>query len=177
MQEALEDRRLIQSLCRELKTDAAGLFRKVLAVTEQVKELKSRKSKSAAVDLGQTARRLLESATQEGAIWTVVAQLEGLGIPELRKVCDQLRRDGRPLVAVLASVQDGRVQLLSIVTKDIAGEVLSARRILGEVGPLVGGKGGGRDDMAQGGGKDPDAVPGALERAAAIIKEAAASQG
>jgi alanyl-tRNA synthetase len=66
-------------------------------------------------------------------------------------------------VVVLASAEDSNVAIVSAVTKDLTSKV-HAGKLVGTVAQAVGGKGGGRPDMAEGGGKDPSALPAALER-------------
>ncbi len=65
-------------------------------------------------------------------------------------------------MVVLASAEDSNVSIVSAVTKDLTGKV-HAGKLVGSVAQAAGGKGGGRPDMAEGGGKDPAALPGALE--------------
>jgi alanyl-tRNA synthetase len=66
-------------------------------------------------------------------------------------------------VIVLGSTENGRVALISAVTKDLAGKKIHAGKLVGAVAEAVGGKGGGRPDLAEAGGKDSDALPAALE--------------
>ncbi len=65
---------------------------------------------------------------------------------------------------VLGSREGGKVQLIAAVSKDLAGKRFHAGEIIRAIAPLVGGGGGGRPDMAQAGGKEPDALPAALAR-------------
>jgi alanyl-tRNA synthetase len=72
---------------------------------------------------------------------------------------------------VLGWAEDGKVSLLAAVTDDLHGKGLEAGKLVGEVAKVVGGKGGGRKDMAQAGGSDPSKLGEAMQRAKALIKE------
>jgi alanyl-tRNA synthetase len=72
-------------------------------------------------------------------------------------------------VLVLAGVEGDKIALVAMVTPDLVGR-FNAGKIAGEVAKAVGGKGGGRADMAQGGGSQPDALPGALERVFEMVR-------
>jgi alanyl-tRNA synthetase len=102
----------------------------------------------------------LEGRKINGA--TVIAEkVEGLDAKQLRTAADTLRNKWGSAVIVIASVNDSNVSIISAVSKDLTGKV-QAGKLVGEVARAVGGKGGGRPDMAEGAGKNPDALPSAL---------------
>ncbi len=102
----------------------------------------------------------LEGRRINGA--TVIAEkLEGLDSKQLRTAADTLRNRWGSAVIVIASVNDSNVSIISAVSKDLTAKV-QAGKLVGEVAKAVGGKGGGRPDMAEGAGKNPDALPAAL---------------
>ena len=70
--------------------------------------------------------------------------------------------------SLLASRQDGQVRLLAAVTKDLAGQI-HAGKLVGQIAPIVGGKGGGRPELAQAGGSDPSKIGEALARAVELV--------
>jgi alanyl-tRNA synthetase len=88
-------------------------------------------------------------------------EVSGMDRQQMRTVIDSLRNKWKSGVVVLASTQDSTVSIVSAVTKDLTSKV-HAGKLVGAVAQAVGGKGGGRPDMAEGGGKDPSALPGAL---------------
>jgi len=93
---------------------------------------------------------------------TVLAEkVEGLDPKQLRTIADTLRNKWGSAVIVIASVNDSRISIVSAVSKDLTGKV-QAGKLVGDVAKAVGGKGGGRPDMAEGAGKDPSALPRAL---------------
>jgi alanyl-tRNA synthetase len=93
---------------------------------------------------------------------TVIAEkLEGLDAKQLRTIADTLRNKWGSAVIVIAAVNDGNVSIISAVSKDLTGKV-QAGKLIGELAKAIGGKGGGRPDMAEGAGKDASALAGAL---------------
>jgi alanyl-tRNA synthetase len=95
---------------------------------------------------------------------TVVSEkLEDLERPQLRTLADSLRNKFGSAVVVLASVNDSDVAIVCAVSKDLTKKV-HAGKLVNEVATAIGGKGGGRPDMAEGAGKLSDALPAALER-------------
>ncbi|MBV8069187.1 MAG: alanine--tRNA ligase [Acidobacteriaceae bacterium] len=94
---------------------------------------------------------------------TVLAErFEGLDSKQLRTIADSLRNKWGSAVIVIASVNNSTVSIVSAVSKDLTAKV-QAGKLVGDVAKAVGGKGGGRPDMAEGAGKDPAALPAALE--------------
>jgi alanyl-tRNA synthetase len=91
----------------------------------------------------------------------IAERVEGLDAKQLRTAADTLRNKWGSAVIVIASVNDSNVSIISAVSKDLTGKV-QAGKLVGEVARAVGGKGGGRPDMAEGAGKNPDALPSAL---------------
>jgi alanyl-tRNA synthetase len=94
---------------------------------------------------------------------TVLAEkVEGFDRAQLRMAADTLRNKWGSAVIVLASVNNSDVAIVSAVSKDLTPRV-QAGKLVGDVAKAIGGKGGGRPDMAEGAGKDADALPSALE--------------
>jgi alanyl-tRNA synthetase len=104
----------------------------------------------------------LESSVKEiKGVKVLAAQVPGMDREQLRTMVDSLRVKWKSIVVVLASSEDSNVSIVSGVTKDLTSKV-HAGKLAGAVAQAVGGKGGGRPDMAEAGGKDPSALPGAL---------------
>jgi alanyl-tRNA synthetase len=120
----------------------------------QIDQLKTR--------LAQSAGRDLESRSKEkNGVRYLVTQADGLDRTQMRTLVDDLRNKWKSAVVVLASTDDGAVSIVAAVTKDLTQKV-QAGKLVGTLAQAVGGKGGGRPDMAEGGGKDPSALPQAL---------------
>jgi len=104
----------------------------------------------------------IESGVREiKGVKVLAAQVSGMDREQLRTMVDSLRVKWKTAVVLLASAEDSNVSIVSGVTKDLTSKV-HAGKLVGSVAQAVGGKGGGRPDMAEAGGKDPAALPGAL---------------
>src|SRR5207253_7300501 len=114
----------------------------------------------------------LLAGAQEIAGATVVVQAVGGATPdEMRQLIDVLRRKREKRLAVLlASTAEGKVQLVAGLSRDLVEAGLHAGNWLKEVAPIVGGGGGGRPDLAQAGGKSPEQIPAAMEKAVQTIR-------
>ena len=87
----------------------------------------------------------------------------------LRDTADQLRDKLGSGVLVLAGTGGAEIKLIAMVTKDLVDKV-QAGKLLGEIATMLGGRAGGKPDMAQGGGKDATAIPAALDAARAWVE-------
>ena len=103
-----------------------------------------------------------------GGTKLIARRVEGLDKAGLRTMNDQLRDRLQSGVVVLAAEQDGKVLFVVGVTKDLMG-ALHAGNIAKELAPVVGGRGGGRPDFAEAGGKDPSQIPALLEKARELV--------
>ncbi len=127
------------------------------ALKRQVDQLKEKLAQAASGGLEAQARSVKDAKV-------LVARVDGLDRQQMRSLADSLRNKWKSAVVVLASADDGTVSIVSAVTKDLTGKV-QAGKLAGTLAQAVGGKGGGRPDMAEGGGKDAGPLPQALEAA------------
>jgi alanyl-tRNA synthetase len=112
---------------------------------------------------------LVQGVRRVKNVAVLTAQVEGLNREGLRELVDPLRQKMGSGVFVLAAVEDGRVALLSSVTKDLTNQ-LHAGKIIQSVAKDLGGQGGGRPDLAEAGGKDTSNLKSALERVYPLIE-------
>ncbi len=161
---------LVEQAAAAFKSPVAEVPAKIRASIEQgrtlEKELTRLKSKMASAQGGDLAAR----AVQVGPVRVLAAQLDGADVKTLRESMDQLRQKLGSAVVVLASVSEGKVSLIAGVTPDALDRV-RAGDLVNHVARQVGGKGGGRPDMAQAGGTDPSGLPAALESVPAWVGE------
>jgi alanyl-tRNA synthetase len=141
----------------------AALFEKA---RKQEKEIDRLKSKLAAV----AGSDLTSKALSINGARVLAANLEGADSKSLRDTLDQLKNKLGTAVIVLAAVKDGKISLVAGVTKDLTNK-LKAGDLVKMVAEQVGGKGGGRPDMAQAGGSDETALPAALDSVEPWVRE------
>jgi alanyl-tRNA synthetase len=133
----------------------------VKALEKELARLKSKLASSQGDDL------LARAADVAGAK-VLAAVLEGADVATLRETLDKIKDKLKSAAVVLASVIDGKVSLIAGVTPDLTGKV-KAGELVNFVAQQVGGKGGGRPDMAQAGGTDAAALPAALASVAGWV--------
>jgi alanyl-tRNA synthetase len=109
-------------------------------------------------------------ATDVNGVRILTRFVENVAGGDLRNLADELRTKLKSGVVVLGSSTDGKVTLLTAVTKDLLDRV-QANSLIAKLAPIVGGKGGGKPDLAQAGGKDPEKLKEALEHAPAALRE------
>jgi alanyl-tRNA synthetase len=133
------------------------------AARREVDELKRKMA------LGGGGRDLLSTVREVGGV-KVLATRADVGDPKaLREVADQLRDKLKSGVVVLGGVSDGKVALVAAVTPDLVSRV-QAGKIIGQIAAIVGGKGGGRPDLAQAGGSDAGKLDEALQAVYGLIQ-------
>jgi alanyl-tRNA synthetase len=151
-----------------LKVPTHDLPTRLTTLTKELKEL--RKGKGGAAAAGVSPDELLAAAVTVGDTRLVVASLSSGDAGSMRQCIDQLRRKGSPIAVLLGGCDGGKVTLVAGISRELEERGLSASTWINEAAPLVGGKGGGRKDLAQAGGKDPDKLGDALEAAKAAMQ-------
>jgi len=134
--------------------DVERLIAREKVLEQQIQTLKTNAAQAGAGDLESQARDIK-------GVKVLSVQVNGFDRAQLRTLVDSLRNKWKTAVVVLASIEDSNVSIISGVTKDLTAKV-HAGKIVGVIAQAVGGKGGGRPDMAEAGGKDPSALPKAL---------------
>jgi len=130
------------------------------------KELARYKSKMAA----SQGDDLVAQAVDIAGIKVLAAAIDGADAKALRELADKLRDKLKSCALVLGSAVDGKVALIAAVTPDATGKV-RAGELVNFVAGQVGGKGGGKPDLAQAGGSEPDKLPVALQSVAAWVQD------
>jgi alanyl-tRNA synthetase len=133
---------------------------------EQEKDIERLQQKLAA----GSGNDLAEQVQDVKGVKLLIARLDGTDTKVLRTTLDKLKDKLGSAVVLLASTRDDKISLVAGVTPDLTTRV-KAGDLLSQVANAVGGKGGGRADMAQGGGTDIDALPGALEKVPGWLAE------
>ncbi|KVS35773.1 alanine--tRNA ligase [Burkholderia cepacia] len=153
-----------------LKAQPSELTQRIAQVQDQVKslekELGALKSKLAS----SQGDELAQQAVEIGGVYVLAATLDGADAKTLRETVDKLKDKLKNAAIVLAAVEGGKVSLIAGVTPD-ASKKVKAGELVNFVAQQVGGKGGGRPDMAQAGGTEPANLPGALAGVKGWVEE------
>jgi len=165
-QRALSTLRSVSSLLNSGEGDVVAALERQLEATKQLeKQLEALKRKAA----GSTADSLLEEARTIKNVKVLAAKVTGFDRDALRQMVDTLRQKLGSGVVVLFSDDDGKVALITGVTKDLNSK-LHAGKIVQELAKQVGGSGGGRPDLAEAGGKDTSAIETTLSTVYPLIE-------
>jgi len=143
----------------------AELDKKDAEIKRLARELDQARMKSASSTVASTSEKIREVR----GVKVLAHRVDNLERGQLRTLVDQLRDKLGSGVVVLGSATNGNVALVVSVTKDLTGRI-QAGKVIGQVAQKVGGKGGGRPDMAEAGGKDPGALDSALEGAYEVVE-------
>ncbi|HUI25731.1 MAG TPA: alanine--tRNA ligase [Candidatus Kryptonia bacterium] len=155
----------LRQLGELVKGNESEVAEKVERVLAQQRELERQLQHLRSQLAGSQSQDLIGQAfTSRDGFKVVAAQVEGVDGKRLLEMADALRERLGSGVVVLASGADDKVSLLAAVTKDLTGRV-NAGKLIGQLAPIVGGRGGGRPELAQAGGKDPAKIPDALNAA------------
>ncbi|HVO22843.1 MAG TPA: alanine--tRNA ligase [Candidatus Margulisiibacteriota bacterium] len=159
--------RQLGELVKGSETEVAEKVERLLAqqreLERQLQQLRTQLAGSQSEDLASQA------FTSRGGFKVVAAQVDSVDQKRLLEMADALRERIGSGVVVLASGEGERVNLLAAVTKDLAKQV-HAGQLIGKLAPIVGGRGGGRPELAQAGGKDPSKIADALKAARELFE-------
>ncbi|HED5922139.1 TPA: alanine--tRNA ligase [Escherichia coli] len=144
-----------------LKGDSNNLADKVRSVLERTRQLEKELQQLKEQAAAQESANLSSKAIDVNGVKLLVSELSGVESKMLRTMVDDLKNQLGSTIIVLATVAEGKVSLIAGVSKDVTDRV-KAGELIGMVAQQVGGKGGGRPDMAQAGGTDAAALPAAL---------------
>ncbi|WVN42208.1 alanine--tRNA ligase [beta proteobacterium MWH-UniP1] len=156
---------LIKAPAAELPARLAQIMDNVKALEKEIGRLKSKLAASAGNDLAS-------QAVDVAGIKVLAVQMEGADVASMRETLDKLKNALKSAAIVLASVEGSKVSLIAGVTADLTSKI-KAGELVNHVATQVGGKGGGRPDMAQAGGNDPSGLPKALASVKAFVESKA----
>lgn len=171
---AAEEARSLAELHALTKAQPGQVVDKVKALVKEVKDLKGKSKKGGGVD-ANALKAIRDSAETVDDVTLYVAEVPGVEAPDLLTIKDALGQDGTSSAIVLGSRGEGKALLVVAFSKDLVGRGLHAGKIVGEIARLVGGGGGGKPEVAQAGGKNPDGLEKALDTGKERVKEALTS--
>ena len=153
---------LVKATAAEAAERVAQLMEHSRALEKELDRLKSRLAAS-------QGDELVQQATDIKGVRVLAVQLDGVDAKALRETADKLRDKLKSCALVLGTVADGKVSLIAAVTPDVTGKI-KAGELVNFVATQVGGKGGGKPDMAMAGGSEPGQLPAALASVQAWVQ-------
>ncbi|MBN1514046.1 MAG: alanine--tRNA ligase [Phycisphaerae bacterium] len=150
------------------KYDVQARIAELQKIAKQAEKQQAAASGEAVMD---RVAGLLSAAETVGGVTVVVGDVPLAPADALRGAIDWIRQKTPASAILLAMAEEGKVTLVAGMSRDVVARGVKAGDLIKEIAPLVGGRGGGRPDMAQGGGTDPSALPKALEAATAWIRQ------
>ncbi|ULT55774.1 alanine--tRNA ligase [Neobacillus drentensis] len=154
---------LLKDAAEKLKTNPKDMGSRIEGLLAEIKQLQ-RENESLAAKLGNIeAGNLVSNAKQVEGVTVLSAKVQAAEMNNLRNMADDLKQKLGSAVIILGSVHEGKVNLIAAVTKDLIEKGFHAGKLVKEVATRCGGGGGGRPDMAQAGGKDPEKLDAALQ--------------
>lgn len=161
---------LLKEAANKLKTSPKDVVTRVDSLLTEVKQLQ-RENESLAAKLSNIeAGNLVDQVKLVNEVPVLAASIPNVDMNNLRTMADELKQKIDSVVLVLGSVNEGKVNIIAGVTKDLMDKGFHAGKIVKEVASICGGGGGGRPDMAQAGGKDPSKLNEALEFVQEYVK-------
>ena len=154
--------RLVDEMAVELKTDPERLAAAIEGMGEELKEMRSMVKAATSGKVADIGRQMSSKMASVGGVNVLVEQVEVSSPEEMMELSDLLREELSPAAIVLALVDDGRVILVANFSDTVVEKGAKAGDLIRDVAPLVGGKGGGRSNMARGGGNDAGKLGEAL---------------
>ena len=155
----------LNAAAKAAKTDASGLIKKIESLQEEVKAVQSENEKLKAKLANQSLGDVMENVVDVKGVKLLAAKLPEIDMNGLRNLGDQLIAKLGEGVVVLVSAKDGKVSLVVMASNEAMSKGAHAGNLVKELAVLVGGGGGGRPNMAQAGGKNPDGIDAVLAKA------------
>jgi alanyl-tRNA synthetase len=169
----LDVRNVMRAVAGMLNVSVAGVAERVATLQSDIKTLEEKIDQQANVKTIEPDELLATGKSVDG-VTVIVHQLEAGNVNVMKQLVDQCRKksDAGPLAIFLATSESPeKVVLVAGLSKDLVGRGLSAGNWVKAVAPAVGGGGGGKPDLAQAGGKQPENIPTALQQAADFIAQ------
>jgi len=156
-----EESNKLHAVASLLKSDKSSVVDKVSSALQHVKQLEKELTQLKQSMAGQKSKDIMSNVVDVQGVKLLVANMQGVEAKALRGIMDDLKNQLQSGVIALGLASDGKVNLIAGVTKDLVGK-FKAGELVNHMASQVGGKGGGRPDMAQAGGTQPEHLEQAL---------------
>jgi alanyl-tRNA synthetase len=171
LEEVYRRQKMVDDMAALVKTEPNRLQQRIKKLVEQQRELEREIETLQDRLEAERAAEMADNTIKVGDVDLLIARLDGLDGKKLREQCDKLRDRLHSGVIVLAGANDNKAALLVAVSKDLTPRI-KAGDIIKPLAEMVGGRGGGRPDLAQAGGADVGAIDPMLEKAPQVIEQA-----
>ena len=166
-----ETEKTLHEAAKTAKTTPASLTVKIESLLEEIKELHSENEKLKSKLANDSLGNVMDQVVEVKGVKVLATKVTDVDMNGLRNLGDQLKDQLGEGVIVIASVQDGKVNLMAAVTDEAQKKGAHAGNLIKSIASLVGGGGGGRPNMAQAGGKNPAGVDTCLSKVAEVVAE------
>jgi alanyl-tRNA synthetase len=170
LQYVREQERELKKAAELLKTSPKELVKRVEATQKRVKELEKKVEEVAVKAQAGSSKDLLEQAREFNGMKVLATRMDPADPNVFRGLADQLRDRIKSGVVAIGGEKDGKVVLLVAATKDAVAKGIHAGNLLKEMAKEVNGRGGGKPDLAQGGGEDPSRIAAAFDKLYELVK-------
>ncbi|UCG32055.1 MAG: alanine--tRNA ligase [Phycisphaerales bacterium] len=168
--------RIVSAAAAELNVPPDQVPGRVAALKEEIKKLQKQIRSGGAVDLVSARQELFDASPILSGTRIVVGEMPSAPVEKVRECLDWFRDRAGSAAILVGQRAEGRVTLLAAMSDDLVAKGLRAGELVRDVAPTVAGRGGGKPELAQAGGKDPDALPDALRAARAWIEARLAAE-
>ncbi|WNG29667.1 alanine--tRNA ligase [Cystobacter fuscus] len=170
LQYVRETERELKKVAEMLKTSPKDLVKRVEATQKRVKDLERKVEEVSVKAQTGSSKDLLEQARDIHGIKVLATRVDQADANVIRGMADQLRDRIKSGVVLIGGEKDGKVVLLVAATKDVVARGIHAGNLLKELAKEVNGRGGGKPDLAQGGGEDPSRIPAAFDKLYELVQ-------
>ncbi|MBY6035367.1 alanine--tRNA ligase [Fictibacillus nanhaiensis] len=161
---------LLKDTASKLKTNLKDVPQRIDVLNEQIRELQKEKESLAAKIGNMEAGSLVDEVQTINGVSVIAKKVSGMDMNGLRTIVDDLKNKLHSGIVILGAENAGKVNIVAGVTKDLVSKGYHAGNLVKEVAVQCGGGGGGRPDMAQAGGKDPEKLQEGIDSAVEMIK-------
>ncbi|ODS33710.1 MAG: alanyl-tRNA synthase [Candidatus Scalindua rubra] len=162
---------ILERLCSILDIQEESAIQRTEEMIQQIKDLRKDVQKVKQESVQRYSSSLIANAKEISGVKIVTEVIEGVGVEDLRKTADSLKKILSSVAIILGTTENGRVILIASLSNDLVKKGLHAGNIAKDIAKIVGGGGGGRADMAQAGGQFPNKINEAIDLAFKIIRE------
>ncbi|MCY0875963.1 MAG: alanine--tRNA ligase [Firmicutes bacterium] len=166
------EEQLLTAMAEQLRTNPAQLPHRLEGLVEQMKGLEKQVEQLTQSLSKAEAAQLVDQVESYPKGRALVADVPGMDVEGLRAIAESFRQKYTDLALVLGSVKDGKVSFVAAMSHPLQAQGLHAGRLVKDVATVAGGSGGGRPDLAQAGGKDPQQLAAALTLAKDLLRTA-----